>query len=204
MQKYKQHRTLITITCDQCGKEHLKPLSEYKRNKELERHNFCSRSCAAKYNSSHRSQKMIEYSNSEKNKQHLLKVNQSCNIYEKFPERRFSYFLRNCRKRFKECTITLNDLQEQWERQNGICPYSGISLVIPTYERNHNNLIYSASVDRIDSSKGYIPGNIQFVSTCINYMKNMMSDKDTKYVCKRIAEHFYSEGTILSSCSNAT
>lgn len=203
MQKYKQHRTLITTTCDQCGKEYLKPLSEYKRNKELERHNFCSRSCAAKYNSSHRSQKMIEYSNSEKNKQHLLKVNQSCNIYEKFPERRFSYFLRNCRKRFKECTITLNDLQEQWERQNGICPYSGISLVIPTYERNHNNLIYSASVDRIDSSKGYIPGNIQFVSTCINYMKNMMSDKDTKYVCKRIAEHFYSEGTILSSCSNA-
>jgi hypothetical protein len=203
MQKYKQHRTLITITCDQCGKEYLKPLSEYKRNKELERHNFCSRSCAAKYNGSHRSQKMIEYSNSEKNKQHLLKINQSYNIYEKFPERRFSYFLRNCRKRFKECTITLNDLQEQWERQNGICPYSGISLVIPIYERNHNNPIYSASVDRIDSSKGYIPGNIQFVSTCINYMKNMMSDKDTKYVCKCIAEHFYSEGTISSSCSNA-
>lgn len=202
MQKYKQHRTLITITCDQCGKEYLKPLSEYKRNKELGRHNFCSRSCAAKYNSSHRSQKMIEHSNSEENKQHLLKVNQSYNLHEKFPEKRFSYFLRNCRRRFKECTITLNDLQEQWDRQNGICPYSGISLVIPTYKKYHNNPIYSASVDRIDSSKGYIPGNIQFVSACINYMKNTMSDKDTKYICKCIAEHFYSEGTISSSYSN--
>lgn len=63
-----------------------------------------------------------------------------------------------------------------------------------------NNPIYTASVDRIDSSKGYIPGNIQFVSTCINYMKNTMSDSDIRLMCKYIAEHFYSEGTISSPC----
>ena len=200
MKKYKLHRTLITITCDHCGKEFLKPLSEYKRNKSLGRHNFCSRSCACKYNCCHRSQKMIEHSHSEKNKQHLLSVNSTIYLYEKFPEKRFSYFLRNCRKRFKECTITLNDLQEQWNKQKGICPYTGISLIIPTYTKHHNDPIHSASVYRIDSSKGYIPGNIQFVSTCINFMKNTMSDNDTRYVCKCIAEHFYSEGTISSPC----
>ena len=35
MQKYKHNRTLITIICDQCGKEYSKPVSEYKRNQKL-------------------------------------------------------------------------------------------------------------------------------------------------------------------------
>lgn len=202
MQKYKQFRTLITVICDQCGKEYLKPLSEYKRNRKLGRHSFCSRSCACKFNCCNRTQKMIEYSNSEENKQRLLIYNPTLNLYERDSKKRFSYFLRNCRKRFKECTITLDDLQEQWDKQKGICPYSGISLIIPTYTKNHKNPIYMASVDRVDNSKGYVPGNIQFVSTCINYMKNTMTDEDTKFLCKCIAEHFYSDGTISSSCEN--
>ena len=37
-----------------------------------------------------------------------------------------------------------------------------------------------ASLDRIDSSKPYEVGNIQFISTPINYMKNSMSDEQTK------------------------
>lgn len=201
MQKYKLHRSLITVICDQCGKEYLKPLSEYKRNKELGRHSFCSRSCSCKYNCVHSSNKMLEYSRSEKNKQRLRSLNEIKRL--KRPEAVFSYCLRNCRKRYKECTITLEDLQEQWNKQKGICPYSGISLLVPTYKKNHNNPIYSASVDRIDSTKGYIPGNIQFVSTCINYMKNTMSDEETRFMCKCIAEYFYSGGTISSSVITA-
>lgn len=196
--KYKQHRKLITLNCDCCGCSYEKPLSEYNRNQKFGRHSFCSRSCAMKFLSNNRTQAMKDYSNSEKNKQLLLNLNNT--YYVRYPEKIFSYFLRNCRKRYKECTLTLSDLQAQWDKQNGICPYSGIKLNIPTYKKNHNNPIYTASVDRIDSSKGYIPGNIQFVSTCINYMKNTMSDLDTRLMCKYIAEHFYSEGTISSPC----
>lgn len=99
--------------------------------------------------------------------------------------------------------IFINLSPHKWNKQKGICPYSGISLLVPTYKKNHNNPIYSASVDRIDSTKGYIPGNIQFVSTCINYMKNTMSDEETRFMCKCIAEYFYSEGTISSSVITA-
>jgi len=36
----------------------------------------------------------------------------------------------------------------------------------------------SASLDRIDSSKGYIQGNVQFVAYGINLAKNNFSDAD--------------------------
>lgn len=199
--KYKEGRKLITLNCDCCGCSYEKPLSEYNRNQQFGRHSFCSRSCAMKFLSKNRTQAMKDHSNSEKNKQSLLNLNNM--HYVRYLEKIFSYLLRNCRKRYKECTLTLSDLQEQWDKQNGICPYSGIKLNIPTYKKNHNNPIYTASVDRIDSSKGYIPGNIQFVSTCINYMKNNMSDSDTRLMCKYIAEYFYSEGTISSPCITA-
>lgn len=199
MLKYKQNRKCITITCDFCGKEFLKPLSEYKRNKELNRHNFCSRSCACKFSNLRQSEKRKVWNNSEENKKNLLKNNYTILRYNSDPKYQFSYYLRNCKKRYKECTITLEDLYKQWQKQNGICPYSGIKLNIATYTKNHKNPIYTASVDRIDSSKGYIPGNIQFVSTCLNYLKSTLSDSDTRFICKCIAEYFYSDRTISSS-----
>lgn len=203
MLKYKQNRRCITITCDFCGKEFLKPLSEYKRNQELNRHNFCSRSCACKFSNLKQSEKRKAWSNSEENKKKLLECNPSIRRYKENPKYQFTYYLRNCKKRYKECSITLDDLYEQWQKQNGICPYSGIKLKIATYTKNHKDPIYAASIDRIDSTKGYIPGNIQFVSTCLNYLKNTMSDSDTRFVCKCIAEHFYSDRTISLSCSKA-
>ena len=57
------------------------------------------------------------------------------------------------------------------------------------YKNIHNNPIYIASLDRIDSSKGYIIGNVQFISTSINYMKNTMSHNDTLLLCNLIAKH---------------
>lgn len=199
MLKYKQNRKLTIVKCDFCGIDTEKPLSEVTRNQKLNRHLFCSRSCAMRFNSANRTPAMIAYSKSIKNKEHLLKINPKYHLYEKSPEKRFSYYLRNCRKRFKECSITLEDLQNQWNKQNGICPYSGIKLQIANYTKNHNNHIYTASVDRIDSNLGYIPENIQFVSTAINFMKSTMSDSETKILCKHIAENFFSDRTISSS-----
>ena len=110
MLKYKQNRRCITITCDFCGKEFLKPLSEYKRNKELNRHNFCSRSCACKFSNLRESEKRKAWNNSEENKKNLLKNNYTILRYNSDPKYQFSYYLRNCKKRYKECTITLWNL----------------------------------------------------------------------------------------------
>ena len=81
-------------------------------------------------------------------------------------------------------------LKEIWENQKGICPYTGLSLVLPTY-KNLKEIPISlrASLDRIDSSKGYIKDNIQFISTPINYLKNTMSDSETKQYLKSISKY---------------
>ena len=82
------------------------------------------------------------------------------------------------------------DLKQQWEKQKGKCIYSGIDLELSKHNKIVKNPITSASLDRIDSSKGYIKGNIQFVSRSINYMKGEMNHKETIHLCKLIA-NFY-------------
>lgn len=41
----------------------------------------------------------------------------------------------------------------------------------------HRAGAYSASIDRIDSSIGYIRGNVVFVISAVNTMKNNLSEK---------------------------
>jgi hypothetical protein len=37
---------------------------------------------------------------------------------------------------------------------------------------------YTASVDRVDSSRGYVKGNVVFVISAVNTMKNDLSEKE--------------------------
>ena len=71
---------------------------------------------------------------------------------------------------------TREDLRNIWELQNGICFFSGVKLVLSSYSKINKNPIYTASLDRIDSSKGYSIDNIRWVSRAMNWMKNNMSD----------------------------
>lgn len=64
--------------------------------------------------------------------------------------------------------------------------YSGIKLTLPSFVKK-NSKITTASLDRIDSSKPYTKGNVQFVSTSINFMKGELSHDDTILLCKQIA-----------------
>lgn len=176
MKNYKINRKLINVICDYCNNIHTKPESEYKRNKSLNRKNFCSRSCMGKSINNF----------GEKVNRIPPKVKQITNP--------FKYYFKTSKSRFKECTITLNDLEEQWNKQKGICPYSGIKLILNTHSKITKNKIYSASLDRIDSNVGYIKGNIQYVSQCINLMKNTMSHEETLNVCKIITKNWLANG----------
>lgn len=63
-----------------------------------------------------------------------------------------------------------------------ICPYLGINLV-------HNdaaNLAASCSLDRIDSSKGYVKGNVQVISYKANAMKNNATEEELVRFAKAV------------------
>jgi hypothetical protein len=75
--------------------------------------------------------------------------------------------------------LSLEDLDLQWKKQNGICPYTKISLVLPTHKnyKGEKQFLY-ASLDRINSSLPYTKDNIQFVSRNINFAKQSMTHED--------------------------
>ena len=56
-------------------------------------------------------------------------------------------------------------------------PNSKVSLT-PASHLQPNSLIYTMSLDRIDSSIGYTKTNIQFISMAMNYLKNRMSHNE--------------------------
>ena len=61
---------------------------------------------------------------------------------------------------------------------------------IPIYFQARKDLRNAtASLDRIDSSKGYIEGNVQWVHKKINYMKQQFNQTEFIEWCKKVVNH---------------
>lgn len=77
--------------------------------------------------------------------------------------------------------ITIYDLENLIIQQNYKCAISGINI-----ELSKNPHIQTASLDRIDSSKGYRKDNIQWVHKKINLMKMNLSQEEFINYCREI------------------
>lgn len=157
-------RKLGTCKCENCAIEFKKPQSEINRNQKLGRKNFCSRSCVGNNN--------IKNFGDRKNTYDISKHAGS----RRDELTKFRYHYRNILKRDKKIDVTIQDLKDLWENQKGICSYLGIELHLNTYGKIKKDPITSASLDRIDSSRGYVKGNLQWISRSMNYLKNDMSE----------------------------
>jgi hypothetical protein len=84
----------------------------------------------------------------------------------------FWYILvRDAKRRRLALEITKWDLDELYVHQGGLCSLSGVPISLPLSSLDCRKCNYTASLDRIDSSKGYIKGNIQWVHKHVNKMK---------------------------------
>jgi len=171
----KQLRKQTECTCDFCGITFLKAQSELKRNIRLGRKKFCSRSCSAKGLQNFGDKRNI-------NPPQYKKVKDE---YSNFREH-----MRRIRNRNKEYNVNVEYLKFVWDSQNGVCPYTGVKLNLRDYTKKDIDPMFLASVDRIDSDKGYIIGNIQWVSTPINYLKNNLTHNQVVDMCKKIQEFY--------------
>lgn len=182
--KYKEFRKLTEVQCDNCGIIHSKPTSEYLRNLKLNRKMFCSRNCSVIYGNSIRDRSKGNYYNLSKH---------SNNRKDEFSP--FKQLLRSSKIRNKELSITLQDLKEIWEKQNGICPYTKFQLQLNQAE----NRMLKASLDRIDNSKGYTKDNVEFVCMAINFMKNTFTREQVKQFLSNFKNSDFSEDRTISS-----
>ena len=178
MSKRNHGRKMGICTCDNCGVEFTKPQSEINRNLKIGRRNFCTRSCSG----------MGNFKNFGDGKNNYDISKHSGNSRDEFTP--FRYHLRNCKKRYKDFNIDLPHLNELWESQNGVCPFSGVKLILNAYTDIFKDQRYSASLDRIDSTKGYIKGNVRWVSRSINHLKNDMTDEQLIEFLKIISEMY--------------
>lgn len=97
--------------------------------------------------------------------------------------RLYAYTRNRARKQGIEFSISIDDL-----RWNEFCPVLGIRLV-PTLGNGKGSGLSketAPSVDRIDNTKGYVPGNVVIVSWRANRIKSDATPEELR----RIA-HFY-------------
>ena len=80
--------------------------------------------------------------------------------------------------------VTREFLEELFDNQGGLCALSGFPINL-----SHNPKEMTASLDRINSSKGYEKGNVQWVHRDINWMKNKFSDKYFYKMCRAV-DHY--------------
>jgi hypothetical protein len=86
----------------------------------------------------------------------------------------FKRIIHNAKARSINFNVTIEDLWNLYMAQKGLCALSGLPIIFGNKSK-HFSSIATASLDRIDSSKGYELGNIHWVHKHINSMKQDFS-----------------------------
>ena len=94
-------------------------------------------------------------------------------------KRHLSEARRRCVVTNRDLEIDVKDLKELWERQDGKCAITGLPMAnsVSATQKSVSGNPYRASLDRIDSDVTYTKDNIQFVCTCVNFMKNQYTNE---------------------------
>lgn len=159
---------IVELKCEYCSNNFKRAAKEYRRNLKRKRRIFCSRTCSAKADVS----KILPYAGKRNEN---LKPGKQTDEYSPF-----RIFLRFSKQRKKEQNIDLKFLKNLWEKQKGICPYTGIKMILPKKMKDYKSSPIVASLDRIDSSKGYLKNNVQYTCLFVNLGKRDFLDEQIK------------------------
>lgn len=128
--------------------------------------------------------------------------NTSCGNY--FHERGFDtmkVYLSSIKKRARVTKLEFNIDKEYlnhlfYDIQNEKCGVTNIPIFL-IRKINKDTLKNTASLDRIDNSKGYIKGNVRFVCLGINYLKNRRSDEEVFDLLNSILIYYKSTDKVI-------
>lgn len=91
----------------------------------------------------------------------------------------FTRLKRSAEKRGHEFNVSIEYLWKLFESQSRVCAITGDII------NNFDN----ASLDRIDSSKGYIEGNVQWVTQQANLSKHVMTMEQLYEFCRKVIDY---------------
>lgn len=107
---------------------------------------------------------------------------------------RFTKLQKSAAKRDISFEVTKEYLWNLFITQNHTCAITG----------DYIEHIKDASLDRIDSSKGYIEGNVQWVTCQANISKHIMSMEELYEFCKKVLNHANQQpSTGLTTCEGS-
>jgi len=95
--------------------------------------------------------------------------------YEEIPGSYFNTLKTNASARSLEYAVTPEFLWNLYLKQNKRCALSGVEI---KFGNQYKKIPFTASLDRIDSSKGYIESNVQWVHKLVNQIKWDLSQEE--------------------------
>ena len=82
-----------------------------------------------------------------------------------------------------EHNLTIDDLFEQYEKQDGKCAELGVTLSGVRMDKGryiNANRWTGLSIDRLDCNKGYTPDNIRLTCWVVNSMRGILSQDEAR------------------------
>lgn len=109
---------------------------------------------------------------------------------EAFIKKIYRHLKKNADNRQIPVEIDAYYLITLYNKQNGQCALTGLTMSHESYASHNNRIknIHNISPDRIDSSIGYVDGNVQLVCSIVNTMKWDLELKDFIHFCRLISE----------------
>ena len=83
--------------------------------------------------------------------------------------------------------LTIEQAWQLYQKQQARCALSGLPLSLKSVKSRYNER--TASLDRIDNTRGYELDNVQWVHKDINWMKGTFQQDYFIELCKKVAEH---------------
>ena len=144
-------RPTSVVTCSNCGCDTIKENRQISFAERRGNKLYCSKKCSGEANAANQFKDVTSFNN-------LYSV---CKTRAKVKQHQFDLDIEYLKHMF-------------FNVQNEKCAITGIRMKLPTRKNScyDKKDPFSVSIDRIDSAKGYIKGNVHLVLLSINYMKN--------------------------------
>jgi hypothetical protein len=97
-----------------------------------------------------------------------------------FSEAEFNSIKTTAKNRKKYWDLSITDIHDLWEAQDGKCAMTGAPL---------QKVPRTWSIDRLDNACGYTPSNVQLVLKHVNMMRGSLTPDDFVTACMEVVIH---------------